>query len=90
MTIQIISMLWAASNLITFAAFSSDKRRAIKTQRRIPEARLLWLCLGGGVGAMIASALMRHKTRKQPFRTYAVCLSALHTACSLAILYLIV
>ena len=60
----------AIINIVAFAAFASDKRRAIQHVSRIPEKTLLRLAiLGGTSGAMAAQQLLRHKTRKEPFRT---------------------
>ena len=60
----------AIINIAAFAAFASDKRRAIQHASRIPEKTLLQLAiLGGTSGAMAAQQLLRHKTRKEPFRT---------------------
>ena len=57
-------------NLAAFAAFASDKHRAIRGAGRIPESTLLNLALLGGTsGAIAAQQLLRHKTRKEPFRT---------------------
>ncbi len=57
-------------NLLTFAVFAADKRRAALRRRRLPERNLLWLAaLGGSAGATAAQHLLRHKTRKEPFRT---------------------
>lgn len=57
-------------NLWTLWRFASDKRRAREGQRRIPERVLLRLALLGGTpAAFLARALLRHKTRKEPFVT---------------------
>jgi len=57
-------------NAATFAAFASDKRRAIYGDRRIPERVLLRMAaVGGASGALAAQQILRHKTRKEPFRT---------------------
>jgi uncharacterized membrane protein YsdA (DUF1294 family) len=64
------SAYWVTINLAAFAAFASDKRRAIAGASRIPESTLLNLAMLGGVsGAIAAQQLLRHKTRKEPFRT---------------------
>jgi uncharacterized membrane protein YsdA (DUF1294 family) len=57
-------------NFAAFVAFASDKRRAIRGQSRIRESTLLNLAVFGGTsGALAAQQLLRHKTRKEPFRT---------------------
>ncbi|WP_082652799.1 DUF1294 domain-containing protein [Aureimonas sp. AU12] len=59
-----------AINLVAYAAMVMDKAKAENRVRRIPEATLLRLALlGGSVGTVLAQQTMRHKTRKEPFRS---------------------
>lgn len=58
-------------NLIAFSVFGWDKYRSIKNAWRVPENTLLLLAFIGGSPAMLlGQKLLRHKTRKQPFKTY--------------------
>ncbi|MDU3302747.1 MAG: DUF1294 domain-containing protein, partial [Enterobacter ludwigii] len=44
-----------------------------RAMRRVPEATLLVFGLiGGWPGAIIGQQLFRHKTQKQPFKTYFI------------------
>ena len=52
-----------------FVAFARDKQKARAGLRRTPETTLLLYGLVGGLGAWTAQHIMRHKTRKEPFRT---------------------
>lgn len=55
-------------NLVSFALFGIDKRRAKKHHWRIPEGTLiLSAVLGGSIGALGGMLLFRHKTRKPRF-----------------------
>ena len=59
-----------AINIAAYLAFLFDKARARQGEWRIPEHRLLSLALmGGSVGAIAGQKLLRHKTRKEPFRS---------------------
>ncbi|MGV1917150.1 DUF1294 domain-containing protein [Rhizobium sp. 22-785-1] len=71
MTFIVIALIaYLALNLIVFIAFWQDKRAARKGDRRIRERKLLLLALlGGSLGAVTAQDLLRHKTRKEPFRS---------------------
>ncbi|WP_438851920.1 DUF1294 domain-containing protein [Brevundimonas nasdae] len=61
-----------------FAAFAWDKHMARQGLQRVPESRLLLLVLIGGIGAWMGQHLMRHKTRKEPFRTWMGIVLTLH------------
>lgn len=67
-----------------FIAFVWDKLLARGGRRRIPERQLLMFVLIGGVGAWIGAHLVRHKTRKQPFRTWMSVVLTLHLGLLLA------
>jgi len=61
--------LYTVLNITTFFLFWWDKRAARQGDRRIRERTLLLFALmGGSLGAVTAQHLLRHKTRKQPFR----------------------
>ena len=72
MTLAILWAVWLVINLITFALYGIDKRRAKKGAWRIPEKTLLtgtWLL--GGVGAWLAMRTFRHKTKHIAFQVSA-------------------
>ena len=51
-------------NVVAFAVYGADKRRAKKAKRRVPEKTLFLLAIiGGGVGAFAGMRIFRHKTR---------------------------
>ena len=57
-------------NVTTFLAFWRDKEAARAGRWRVQESTLLGLALvGGSLGAVLAQRLLRHKTRKEPFRS---------------------
>ena len=66
-----IAAYLATINLAAFGMFALDKHRARTGRWRIQESTLLTLAaLGGIVGAVTAQHGLRHKTRKEPFRTH--------------------
>ena len=69
--LEAIVLYAVAINAVTFAAFAWNKRAAERRAWRVPERRLLVLAaLGGSPGALAGQQLLRHKTRKAPFRTW--------------------
>lgn len=60
-------------NVLTLAMYGADKMAARRAMRKVPEATLLVFGLiGGWPGAIIGQQLFRHKTQKQPFKTYFI------------------
>ena len=58
-----------AADLVAMLMMLSDKRRARRGDRRIPEATLfLAALLGGALGGTLGMFLFRHKTRHTAFR----------------------
>jgi len=76
------------ANLLTFLIYGGDKLAARKGWRRVPEATLLLFgALGGWLGALAAQQLFRHKTQKQPFKTWFILSVALNLAVVLGLWY---
>lgn len=65
---QALIML-AVTNLTAFGLFAFDKQRSREHGSRISERTLLIAALFGGLGAWIGQHALRHKTRKEPFRS---------------------
>jgi uncharacterized membrane protein YsdA (DUF1294 family) len=66
----VLAGLIAGINLLTFVLFAVDKHCARKGYWRVPERTLLHGALvGGWPAAKLAQWLLRHKTRKEPFRS---------------------
>ena len=67
--IAILGFYFIAS-LISFIVYAVDKSASQKEARRIPESTLHFLAIvGGWPGALIAQQKLRHKSKKQSFRT---------------------
>ncbi len=66
-------------NLLAFALFAADKRRAVRHMWRIREHTLLLTAFAGGAaGALAAMLLFRHKTRKAKFVIIVPLLTLVH------------
>lgn len=68
-----VAMWFLLANVLTLAIYGIDKTAARKTWRRVPESTLLMFgVVGGWPGAIVGQQLFRHKTQKQPFKTYFI------------------
>lgn len=65
----LLSTLYGLMSLLTFLLYAVDKRAAKKGAWRIPE-QTLHLCalLCGWPGALLGQRMLRHKSKKLPFR----------------------
>jgi uncharacterized membrane protein YsdA (DUF1294 family) len=75
-----------AINVLAFLAFGWDKYCARKGMWRISENTLLLLALvGGSAGAIAGQRVLRHKTRKEPFRTFLLLIAGLQVIALVAL-----
>lgn len=67
-------MMWSLlANILTLVIYGVDKMAARKAWRRVPESTLLIFgFVGGWPGAIVGQQVFRHKTQKQPFKTYFI------------------
>ena len=73
-------------NVIAFAMYGIDKRKAMKDQWRIPEKTLLLAALiGGSIGAFVGMQVFHHKTKHWKFILGVPACMVLHVA--LGVLY---
>lgn len=75
------------ANLLTLVIYGADKMAARKAWRRVPESTLLVFgVVGGWPGAIVGQQLFRHKTQKQPFKTWFI-ISVMASIVLMAALY---
>ncbi|MDO8288691.1 MAG: DUF1294 domain-containing protein [Parvibaculum sp.] len=85
MALQLI-FYFAAINAVSFIAFGWDKYCSEHGHYRVPEKTLLTLAaIGGAFGAFAGQHVFRHKTQKEPFRTYLNFLMLLNGALIIAL-----
>ncbi len=69
--IMITGSILAVLNIISFLLMRSDKQRARKNRRRIPERTLfLSAALFGALGGTLGMFVFRHKTKHWYFRVF--------------------
>ncbi|MEX1200253.1 MAG: cold shock and DUF1294 domain-containing protein [Methylophaga sp.] len=65
-----LATVYFVLSVLTFILYAKDKSAAQKDDWRISENTLhLFALVGGWPGALVAQNRLRHKSRKQPFRT---------------------
>ena len=70
--IEFLALILALINAFTFALYAVDKRKAIKNKWRTREGVLIFFTLAlGGVGALLAMLICRHKIRSGKFKLAA-------------------
>ncbi|MFG0306615.1 MAG: DUF1294 domain-containing protein [Phycisphaerales bacterium JB040] len=73
--------IYLLMSCITAIALIRDKHAANRNTRRTPEKTLHTLeLLGGWPGSLLTRQLIRHKTRKRPYRLTLYAIITLHTA----------
>ncbi|MGZ9114857.1 MAG: DUF1294 domain-containing protein [Brevundimonas sp.] len=77
------------AELAAFGLFWFDKNQARDHGWRVRESTLLLASLFGGVGAWMGQHLLRHKTRKEPFRTLLGSVIAVHLVGAAAVFWLL-
>lgn len=75
-------------NALTLIIYGIDKLAAVKSWQRVPEITLLFFGLiGGWVGAILGQQIFRHKTQKQPFKTYFIITVIVNLAVTIGAMY---
>ncbi|MBX4926145.1 DUF1294 domain-containing protein [Rhizobium binae] len=83
-----LAALFLALNLLAFWVYFLDKQAARHGRWRISERTLLMLALvGGSIGAVAAQQLLRHKTRKEPFRSVLMGILVMHGALTAVLIF---
>ena len=60
-------LVYVVLTIGVFVLYGIDKKRAIKSEWRIPEATLLLAAVISPFGALLGMYVLRHKTRKPKF-----------------------
>lgn len=65
--IGFLLLVYLIFNIVSFALFTIDKRKAVKNKWRIPEATLILSSVFGIFGGFCGMYIVRHKTKKPKF-----------------------
>ena len=85
---QIIIAALLLVNIVAFAAYGIDKRKAQKNKWRIPESTLLLLAfIGGSLGALLGMRTFHHKTQHWKFKILVPLFLVLHLALAVWLIY---
>ncbi|MEB2846054.1 DUF1294 domain-containing protein [Rhizobiales bacterium RZME27] len=72
-------LIYLLFNVVVFCVYWWDKQAARDGEWRVSENTLLTVALfGGSLGAVTAQQTLRHKTRKEPFRSILMTIVAFH------------
>lgn len=84
----VISCYAIGINISAFMAFAWDKHCAQNGMWRVRESTLLWLAAAGGTpGVIVGQRVLRHKTKKEPFRTSLLLICVIQIIVLLAICF---
>ncbi len=87
LTLALALAAYLTFNLLVFLIYGWDKKAARKGEWRVRESTLLWLALfGGSLGAILAQRMLRHKTRKEPFRSILLSIIIFQIALAVSLL----
>ncbi|MBQ8978890.1 MAG: DUF1294 domain-containing protein [Oscillospiraceae bacterium] len=82
---EAVAVILLLLQLISFAAYGSDKRKAVHGKRRTPERVLLSLAFAAPFGALAGMLVFHHKTRKLRFTLTVPLFALLHIAAAVLI-----
>ena len=84
----ILAALLLLVNIVAFAAYGIDKRKAQRDSWRIPESTLLLLAFfGGALGALLGMRAFYHKTKHWKFKILVPLFLVLQLALAVWLIY---
>ncbi|MEC9374244.1 MAG: DUF1294 domain-containing protein [Planctomycetota bacterium] len=90
-TFWVIAGIYVAMSIVTALAYAVDKRAATRGTWRVSERSLHFMeLLGGWPGALVASRMIRHKSKKKSYRAVLGLIIVLHVVVWGLIVWLLV